>query len=312
MKQNFLLFLIFFLMFYLIADPSHALNAARDGLGLWLNTLMPTLLPFMILSGLLLQTGVIEKLLTPLSFFWKWVFGLTPWGAYAFLLGMLCGYPMGAKLTGELYGTGKITKREAHYLLTFCNNASPVFLSAYLVLTILARPDLLFPTFAIIYLSNSLCALGFRLYYRPMHHFLPCMVIKKETSSVSSSGNWIDVSIMNGFETITKLGGYILLFSLLNAAIKNLWTAENLLQDIILSLTEISTGLNHLKSASLPFPLKYALAAAASSFGGVCILAQTRSVILEQGLSLLPYLAGKLLNLVLTFLIALAYSLACN
>lgn len=43
---------------------------------------------------------------------------------------------------------------------------------------------------------------------------------KKETSEADSPGVILDVSIMNGFETITRLGGYILLFSILTGCIR--------------------------------------------------------------------------------------------
>ena len=119
-----LLLLVFLLMF-----PQKSLYAAREGMKLWLNTLIPTLLPFLILTGILLHTNTIEKILKPFAFFWKTCFGLSPWGAYAFLTGMLCGYPMGAKIAADLYKNGRISKREAHYLLTFSNNPSPVFLT---------------------------------------------------------------------------------------------------------------------------------------------------------------------------------------
>ena len=58
---------------------------------------------------------------------WSHVFGISPSGAYALLLGLLCGYPMGTKITSDLYGCGRINRREAEYLLTFTNHASPVF-----------------------------------------------------------------------------------------------------------------------------------------------------------------------------------------
>lgn len=310
MKRNIFLIGILFLILYLFLEPANALEASKNGLDLWLNTLLPTLLPFMILSNLLVHTQAIERMLTPLSFLWKWLLGLSPYGAYAYLLGMLCGYPMGAKLTGDLYGAGKITKKEASYLLTFCNNASPMFLSTYLVISILGRPDYILPTFAIVYSCNYLTSLCFRTHYRPGNSLPPMMAqesgqIKKETSSHAPKGNWIDVSIMNGIETITKLGGYILLFSIFSAALKNIWHTETIGSYAMFSLTEISTGLHQLKNAAISFPLKYAISVAATSFGGMCILAQTRSVIVQQGLPLSPYLAGKTLNLVLTFLTAL-------
>lgn len=64
---------------------------------------------------------------------WSHVFGTSPSGAYALLLGLLCGYPMGTKITSDLYGCGRISRREAEYLLTFTNHASPVFIYTYLI-----------------------------------------------------------------------------------------------------------------------------------------------------------------------------------
>ena len=44
MKKGFLTAIIFFLLGYLIRYPKEALIAAREGMGLWLNTLIPALL----------------------------------------------------------------------------------------------------------------------------------------------------------------------------------------------------------------------------------------------------------------------------
>lgn len=60
------------------------------------------------------------------------VFGLSPAGAYVLILGLLCGYPMGAKLAHDLYIDQQISRREGEYLLTFSCNASPAFIISYL------------------------------------------------------------------------------------------------------------------------------------------------------------------------------------
>ncbi len=117
MKQRITTAGVICLLIFLLKFPEESLFAARDGMKLWLNTLFPTLLPFLILTGILLHTKGIEKFLSPLSFFWEKLLGLTPCGAYVFLLGILCGYPMGAKLTSDLYQKNKISKKEASYLL---------------------------------------------------------------------------------------------------------------------------------------------------------------------------------------------------
>ena len=71
----------------------------------------------------------------PMESIWQKIFGVSPAGAYAVLFGLLCGYPMGAKLTSDLYASRKISRREAQYLLTFTNHASPMFISSYLIHT---------------------------------------------------------------------------------------------------------------------------------------------------------------------------------
>ena len=123
------LVLLVFLLFF----PRESLASAQEGMQLWLNILLPTLLPFMILTGVLIRTDMIGQRLTPMESIWQKIFGVSPAGAYAIVFGLLCGYPMGAKLTSDLYTSRKISRREAQYLLTFTNHASPMFISSYLI-----------------------------------------------------------------------------------------------------------------------------------------------------------------------------------
>ena len=300
---------IIFLLLCLFLYPREALAASRQGLNLWLFTLLPTLLPFMILSNFLIHSDFIEKILSPLGFLWKFLLGLSPYGAYVFLLGMLCGYPMGAKLAGDLYRNRKLSKTEAKYLLTFANNASPVFISTYVAVNCLNRDDLIGRSLGIIYLSDFLCSLIFRVYFsRRKKKSMQSPEIfpkEKETSSVQSLTALADASIMNGFETITRLGGYILLFSVLAAFLSKFWPFSLTGKYLVLGLTEISTGLSFLGQSGFSSQLLGPLALAFTSFGGLCILAQTKGVLYENHLSILPCLAGKCLNGILTFILAL-------
>lgn len=132
MKRKIIIFFYICLLFFLLFHPKEALTGVKNGLGLWLNIMIPTLLPFLILTGALLKTGNIRKLLKPSAFFWKTFFGLSPAGAYVLILGLLCGYPMGAKLAHDLYIDQQISRREGEYLLTFSCNASPAFIISYL------------------------------------------------------------------------------------------------------------------------------------------------------------------------------------
>lgn len=300
---------ILLLLLFLFCYPVEALEASRQGMHLWLNTLLPTLLPFMILSNLLIYSGCIDRLLKPLEGLFSFLLGLSSYGIYAFLLGLLCGYPMGAKLTADLYSTNKISRREASYLLTFTNNASPMFLSTYVVLQCLGQQQLLGPSFLILYTADFLCSLIFRFLFmrKETSPGKSSFQAKKETSTLHSPGAYIDLSIMNGFETITRLGGYILLFSLIAAAVSHFWPIGIPGKPFLLGMTEISTGLYFLSKTALPASVLYVTAMTCTAFGGLCILAQTKSVLAQSGLSVRTYLAAKGLNASLTMLLSLFF-----
>lgn len=319
MKRVCMLSAVFLMLLFLLCFPSQALDASRDGMKLWLNTLIPTLLPFLILTGIVLRTDGIEKVLSPLAPVWKHVFGLSSAGAYALLLGLLCGYPMGAKISSDLYTHGRIGRREAEYLLTFSNNASPAFLNTYLAHVCLKGQIPLGEITAVLLASNCLCMLFFRFFVfrnRTVTEGSPagrysagqrgkCLRAasaeppKKETSSVSSLGTVLDVSIMNGFETITRLGGYILLFSILSAGTRCFWNVRSAAGYLALGSLEITTGLHMLAESSLPWRFFYPASMMLTAFGGFCVLAQTRSV-MNRELSLRPCFSAKCLNACIT------------
>lgn len=293
---------------FILVYPTEALKAAREGLNLWLNVMIPTLLPFLICTGILVQTGLISRLLAPFKTLWKIVFGISPAGAYAVLVGMLCGYPMGAKTTSDLYENGQITKKEAEYLLTFVNQPSPVFVRTYLCQICLNDRVPFLKMMLILLASEWMTAQFFRfIIFRKKNYFGEETVMKKETPATSSSEAFLDVSIMNGFETVTRLGGYILMFSILSACISHFWNMKNLIGYTLSGILELTTGLCRLQNANIHMQWKYLLTLFLTAFGGICITFQTRSLVTRK-LSMLPYITAKLLNGITTVLFALFFS----
>lgn len=206
MKKKIILLSVILLLLFLLCYPAEALAAARNGLKLWLETLLPTLLPFMILTGILVHTDWITKILQPTAPFFKVVFGLSPGGAYVFLLGLLTGYPMGAKLTADLYYAGKISRQEAEYLLTFCNNPSPAFLITYVGHICLEGKLHIGFLVGILFLSDMICMCFFRFTVYRKNSLLSFCTPKTSEQEYTSAG-LLDFVIMNSFETMAKLGG---------------------------------------------------------------------------------------------------------
>ena len=292
---------------FLLLYPQEALAASKEGMQLWLNVLLPVLLPFLILTGILIHTNMAGKLLQPVEVIWNKVLGVSAAGAYAVIVGALCGYPVGAKITSDLYENHQISESEAKYLLTFTNHASPVFVRTYLCHICLKDQIPARTVFGIFALSDLTIMLLFRfVVYRNKIQFLSADK-KKKTPVSSSSGAFLDVSIMNGFETVTRLGGYILMFSILSACISHFWNMKNLIGYTLSGILELTTGLCRLQNANIHMQWKYLLTLFLTAFGGICITFQTRSLVTRK-LSMLPYITAKLLNGITTVLFALFFS----
>ena len=303
MKQRIITLFCICLLLFLLVHPEEALLSAKDGMSLWLNVMIPTLLPFLILTGILLKTGNIPQLLEPLAPFWKHFFGISPAGAYVLILGFLCGYPMGAKLAHDLYINHQISQREGEYLLTFSCNASPAFIFSYLSQNILEGKIPPHSLLLILLSADFVCMLFFRflVYHGNTVSSVKPEYRKKETYQQDSIGVILDVSIMSGFETITRLGGYILIFSLLFTGFYHYWPFCSQNKILLTSPIELTTGLHQIAQSAFSWKIKYITSMTLTAFGGFCVMFQTKSV-LEEKLSILPYIFAKCLNASLVFL----------
>ena len=106
--------------------------AAAEALGLCARSVIPALFPFLVVSSLLLSLGLGELLSPMLAGLMEPLFRVDGVGSSALLLGLIGGYPIGAKAAADLYRGGFLSRPEAERLLTFCNNSNPVFLISVL------------------------------------------------------------------------------------------------------------------------------------------------------------------------------------
>lgn len=112
---------------------------------------------------------------------------------------------------------------------------------------------------------------------------------------------------MNSFETITRLGGYIILFSIGAAMVIQITGEHSFLAMILPAFVEITTGIHQIADSSLTFPLKYMLILTFTSFGGISTIAQTKGMLSGTPLSISVYIIGKTVNAVCTFFLVILF-----
>lgn len=301
MKQIFYAIASIAFFFLMLCFPKETLSGASDGLLLWFQIVLPTLLPFFILTNLLIHTNSIVYISYVCSPLLQRLFSVSANGSFAVLAGFLCGYPVGAKVTADLAKTKRISLSEAKYLLSFCNNTSPAFIMSYIVIQNLKDESLLIPTMLILYISPVLCSFLFRKFYHINRNAIASTDIKN--SKLCFSFEIFDNGILNAFENITKVGGYIILFSILFSFGKLLPITH------LLPFLEITNGIPHILSLFTDFEVSYILILSLTSFGGFCAIAQTSAMLTDTKLSIVSYTIEKLATMAVTSLLAFLYVL---
>lgn len=99
--------LLFFLVIVIaltgiIINPKLSLNSAHTGLSIWFNIVLPSLLPFFIISEILIGIGFLDFLGKLLKPFMLPIFNVPGEGIFPLTMSLLSGYPVGAKLTSRL------------------------------------------------------------------------------------------------------------------------------------------------------------------------------------------------------------------
>ena len=284
MKKKLIFLCLLLFIAYILTAPKDAVNAASVGLVLWYTRVLPTLLPFVILSNILMDSNYLQylnKITAPLV---SRLIPVSDNGAFVLLSGFLFGFPIGSKNCAALLASGKITRREADVLFIITNNISPVFVTSFILYTqlILYFPALLLGS---ILLSTD---------SRHTKDHTAFHAQKQPASGSQMNFKIIDTGIMDGFETLTRLGGYIMLFSMIASLLQKL-PVPRVVTLILTGMVEITNGIAMLPDSGLPQSVQYVLAVVYTAFGGLSGIAQTSSMIRDTPLSIKRYCIAKLL-----------------
>lgn len=267
-------------MLLLILDGQTALQGAREGAQLCLNTVIPSLFPFLMLSALLLDasTGASMRILQPLGKLCRIPAGAEPLLIPAFL----GGYPVGAGSIGTAYRSGQLHKADAERMLGFCNNCGPAFLFG-MGSSIFPKQWMIWALWGIHLTSAILASL-----------LLPQGSCKEFQASWQKKKNISDI-LSSSLRVMAIICGWVVLFRVIIAFLNRwvLWLLPTQIQVILTGLLELTNGCCELPRI-IDVRRRFAVCSAMLSLGGVCIAMQTASV--TEGLSLKLYYRGKLIQ----------------
>ena len=296
--KNFLLRIFLYLtLVVLLFFPSYCADGVLLGIKLFINSLLPAILPFIIFSNFMIPLAYswqIGRLFYPIT---HTLFGVSYYGSYAVIMGFLCGYPVGAKITSDLYLNGSITKAEADYILKFVNHASPSFIQGYVVLSLLNTPEYRFIAIILTYLPELITGIIFRRHKSYKNIDISVSRLKYPINKI------LDDSLSNAILTVVKIGGYLIIFTTIAGIIMKITFISDIFKVIIVALLEITSGTYYLSLLNISLPLRLLCIIAACILGGVSTFFQINSVLSKFEYKKRDYLYSKCVSLIIMIIL---------
>lgn len=316
-KKNILPFIFVVFTICLVIFSKQNLQATKSGLLLWANSVVPALLPFFIATELLSHTNIVSKIGKLLNKFMRPVFNVPGIGAFAFIMGIISGYPVGAKIVTKFRNDGLCTKAEAERLLAFTNNSGPLFILGTVGISMFGNSEIGILLF-ITHLLSCLCV-GFVFRFwkygdKEKVHSSKQNSSSKQEVSFSNLGEVLANSIVNSVNTIIMIGGFVIIFSviisilnnlgffdactyILSPLFKTLGISGEFITPIISGICELTNGLNLVCAvSSKAISNNIIITAFLLGFGGISVLLQVLSITSKSDISIKSYFYGKLLQ----------------
>lgn len=302
---SYIILLLIGILFILIM-PKLAISSFWDGTKIWATKVLPALLPFFLLTRLLSDTPIIKqigKIFSPVT---RKLYGVGGVSGYIYLMSIISGYPVGAKLTADLYAQGEISSGQAETITSFTSTSGPLFIIGTVAIGMYNSQTIGF----IILISHLLGTIINGLLYRNKQSQAIKITSNIQTNTLSSnmSSSISSIMIVGGFIAIFYMFLQILLhinfFAPITKLCQLLGIDKSISSSIIAGLIEVTSGCLYLSQLQLSPSLLAILSTFLISFGGFSIHAQAYTFLQSFGLSYKKFLLQKITQAILSTLIS--------
>ncbi len=302
--------LILMLLIILLIYSEECSEGIIKGLKNCYELLIPSLFPYMLLSGLIMYTGTdryIGKIFSPVV---KILFNLPGESAAAVILSLVGGYPIGAKCIDQLYKEKKIDLSQAQRMSMFCVCPGPAFMITAIGTLMLKNSG----AGIILYFSQIISAIiiGLAVGIISRKESLRKKIIKGETGDKTGPMSFVTALIKactDASAAVISMTSLVAIFSMLinvmelsnvTKAVQTVFTAvgagKRETAVFIPVLTEVTAGCTAIKNEGLPLWWF----SAAAGFGGLCVHFQIFAILRETPVPRKKYILFRVLNAVLS------------
>lgn len=285
------------IVLFIILSPEICLKFSINGAKLFFYNVFPYVFPFMILSNLIIYYGGVEiysKFLGILCRPQK----LPNNTAIVLAISALCGYPLGAKYSCDLYEEGLIDFRTFERIVNIASNAGPLFIVGAVGTSMLGSKHSGYILLASCYLSCIL--MGILIPSKAPKRYIAIKNKINNSKIENNLGISIKKSVENALQVSIQLMGFIVFFSLLIGILKNSLLFKSIQNPIVKSMVlgciEMTNGCSIISVSQISFELKMVLTSFLICFGGFCVISQIYSFIGKYNISPVKFILRKLIQ----------------
>lgn len=271
-------------------------QSMKSGLAICLDTLIPSLFPFIFLSSLCadfagnLISAVFSPLVCPL-------FNITRDAAPSVILGVLGGFPTGGEISARLYAEGKIYKDEAERLPVFANNAGIMFVISSVGVGLFHSLRVGLTLYAVHITASVICG----ILTRPREKmYRPSGSVRSKTLSNEPFTVLFSRAVLSSVRSMAAISADFLIFRVLSAVLFEHLSGAYL--PVLKGMAEMIGGLFSLSDT----PSSIVAAAFILGFNGLCVHMQTAVLFSRHRLSVARLIWGKLMHGAISALIMYA------
>ncbi len=296
-KYNiFLSLFIIYIIINMIIFPKIYIEQTLNGISAWAFNVLPSVLPFIFLTKVLTSLKFTQKTSKVFKKPCKILFNTPPESAYVFLTSIISGYPVGAKMTADLYQNGQITKKDAYKMTSFCSTSGPMFIVGAVGAMMLGNALLGY----IIFTAHILGAIINGIIYRNI------TLKEKEQITESSLSPKTDLSsiVLDSALSIISVGTIIAIFFVVITSLSpifNLLPAT--LAAFLKGLIEITRGCLDISSTLSPFWATI-LSTFIISFGGISTILQSLTMLDKLQMPVRLFVLQKFTHAIFSCIIA--------
>ncbi len=303
--------LILACVFLILLKPERYVKGAFEGIKLWAIVVVPSLLPFFFFTSILSALGLTSFISKFMEKPFRLLFRTSGAGAYAFLMSILSGYPVGARIIADLKQNQIINDDEATRLCTLCSTSGPAFIVSSVGIGMFNDKKIAVAILLSHVLSAIFCGIVFRFFGNSSPY-------SKKFISQENHDNVLYESVYSSVISVSLVGGFICIFSLILDLAKDfgifspianplsVLVGKDVANAFLYGLIECTSGCKSLSLCNLS-TYSPAFASALISFGGISIWAQSIIFLTKANANIKIFCTSKILQAIFSFLLCLLF-----